>query len=285
MPKGKPGTGVDGSSRRDFLKKTAVAGGVIWAAPAITSASRAFAQAGSPPGQLCPSAGCFGTGYGLGQDVINPAVYPATPGAPCPGNCLVNVAINQGQPPSSTFPISATSGTFCGCHVFTPGVGDSGVCRSEGSIQNLHLGVWRGFFSPVTPLTPIVSDMEIEAEVLSSHTQQVCPTCGVTRGSDVVNLRIRDPRTGTFFGVGNSQSPNRCVVNSAVFPGFKITLNEQGCQNGLWYTAALHVHLPNATPSQFGRDIFLGFSSARQDACGACVPSPPSTEPCVIPLL
>lgn len=47
-------------SRRDFLKKTAVAGGLVWAAPVISTV--AAKPAGAGPGSPCA---CHGTGTGL----------------------------------------------------------------------------------------------------------------------------------------------------------------------------------------------------------------------------
>lgn len=45
---------ADGMNRRDMLVRGAILGGAVWATPAITTLSRAYAQ-GSPPDDECPS--------------------------------------------------------------------------------------------------------------------------------------------------------------------------------------------------------------------------------------
>jgi hypothetical protein len=74
-------TGTSGLSRRDLIKRGAIMGGVVWAAPAVTSmASPAFAS--SPPPNGCTDKYRFKIDYGM--DSFD------TPSSPSNGNqdCL-----------------------------------------------------------------------------------------------------------------------------------------------------------------------------------------------------
>lgn len=56
-------------SRRDFVKHSVAASGLLWAAPAVTTVSKALAQSGSP---ACPDEAC--PGHGIGVSLTLPVV-------------------------------------------------------------------------------------------------------------------------------------------------------------------------------------------------------------------
>lgn len=68
-------------TRRDFVKRSAAAGGVIWATPAISTVSRAWAQEGSP---VCPDEACPGRAFGasLTAPVVGTITLAETFGGP-----------------------------------------------------------------------------------------------------------------------------------------------------------------------------------------------------------
>jgi hypothetical protein len=259
--------GADRRSRRDILKTGLIAGGGLWAARMTTPVSRAFAAA------PCDAAGCEGTAWAFSQNVKAPTVYPATPAATCPGSCGFDVNLNQPPPPTFLKPVVAKSEEFCACHTFDAG---TGACRSEGSIRNVNVQLWKSLFHfgvGGDVVGGFDSDMEISADLLSSFTQVECGGCTVSRDSETKNVRVRDMRTGMFVSVEDA-APNTVIVDSRVlYPGYKIVANEQTCSSdGLWTTAALHVRLPSEVSSRgFGRHIYFGYSAARHAACGACV--------------
>lgn len=254
---------ADQRSRREILRAGLLAGAAFWTAGAITSVPRALAE------PECDETGCLGTAWGLSQNVKAPTVYPATPASACPGGCGFNVDLNQPGPPDFARPVVASSGAFCGCHSF-----EDGTCRSEGSIESVELRVWRGlFWDPIEPTGHRApNDLVVTADLLSSTTETTCE-CTVERNAQTKNVRFIEPRTGTYYAVSDA-APNTVIWNDGVvYPGFRIVANERGCAaDGSWFTAALHIRLPAEVLSRgFGRHIYLGYSSARNDSCGNCV--------------
>jgi hypothetical protein len=266
-----PAPGVAGASRRDFLRKSAIAGGAIWIAPAITKASSAHAQAGSGVTSPCGDE-CEGTAYGIFLDLLSPSTFPSTPTSPCPAVCSpVDIPI-PGGPPG---PFLIHAGSACGC---TRGFSTPGdACFSEGEVVNAQVLVNRSVFG-----TMATQDLLIGASVLRSTTSQDCIVCGpAMRSSHVAGLTIGLPE-GTNQSILVATPPNTVIVNSlTTFPGFRIVVNEQGCTDtGNWYTAALTVRLPSAAPLP-GRTIILGYSEARKRSCPEPCSSPPDSAPLV----
>lgn len=253
------------TSRRDILRAGLAAGVALWASPAINT-GRAFAGVAG----VCDASGCLGTGWGFSQNVVAPAdVYPPAPLATCPpASCQAGPAINQPGPPSQAHPLSVASGPVCACHTFDA---STGMCRSEGSIESVAVRLHRSLFRDAVTDRPAITDLVIEADLLSSFTQVECSGCTVERGAQTKNVRFRDPTTGLFISFEDAQ-PNLVVANSRIlYPGFRIVLNEQRCRNGIPNTAALHVRLPRrVTEDGFGRHLFFGFSSAGQSGCEPC---------------
>lgn len=190
------------ASRRDFLKKGAVTGALVWAAPAITTLSGGTARAqGSPPVGAC----CSAEAYGL--SVVVPAltidqIFGSAPGC------------NQENPGD---PVNlATAG------VVAQSVGALTACDEDGCTA-------RSF---VTALSVTRNDVTASAVALNSDVTGDCDTCGVTRGGGIASVIVN----GT--PVDASAPPNTLVVNAG---GVLVVVNEQGCTGGTRFTNALHI--------------------------------------------
>src|SRR6266513_1942226 len=100
-------------SRRDFIKKGAVAGGLVWAAPAVLAINKAAAQVGGSP------APCTCTASAFGLQVIIPSLS-IDQTVPC-ATGLVTI----GQP---------------GLRVFaTVACGTANGCSADASLANLKI--------------------------------------------------------------------------------------------------------------------------------------------------
>src|SRR5918996_5519001 len=92
--------------RREFLKRSAAAGGLIWAAPALTTIGRAGAQGSPPPGPQCQC-----QNFAMGLDISGVGTFGQ-------GKCEANVTAG-----------GVTASAVCGT---TSQNGD--VCRAEASV-------------------------------------------------------------------------------------------------------------------------------------------------------
>lgn len=192
-------------TRRDFIKKGAMVGGVAWAAPTILSMSSAHAQQALY--ECCPNCRAAATGLRVDLPLINPVSFGVATG------------------PSQTCLVAATVG-----NVLAAGV----ACGSANSDQCTATGALVA--DPNTAGQPASLDVAgvvvITASVLQGQVR--CGPNGLEGSSTIVGLTINgDPVTLT----SNCQS----VIS---IPGVTITLNEQTCQDGTLTVRALHVAAP-----------------------------------------
>ncbi len=163
----------NGESRRQFLKKGAATGAVVWAAPAIVSLPGAAAfAAGTPrPCPECPACDAEATAVAVGNLVA------VQEDAGC--TCLANVALGSGSP-------SVTAQVACAS-------ADDAACQASAFLAGLRIQL-----APNTFLT---------ATVLSS-----CVHCGTGRafvadlallvGTVATPLQLSANCNGTVLGLG-----------------------------------------------------------------------------------
>lgn len=99
---------TSGITRRDILKKSVIAGGLVWIAPTILAS-----PAGATVGPCCPEP------FGIRHDVAGACRSPLT-STTDPDNCLYQQHLNDDTPPR---PITLFSGPFRpGCCLITAGL-------------------------------------------------------------------------------------------------------------------------------------------------------------------
>jgi hypothetical protein len=251
-------------SRRDILKAGAAAAGALWAVQTIIPVSRAFTN-----GSACDETGCLGTAWGFSQNVLAPSVFPVMPGSPCPGFAGLDVNLNQPGPTSATKPVLASSGVYSACHTFDEG---TGTCRDEGSIEDVRIRLWKGLFRDIITGQDALTDVVVEADLLSSFTEVGCD-CDVSRGSETRNVRIKEPTSGAYISFSNAPPNYVAMGDFGIYTGFRIYGNVQGCDvpGGGFLTSALLIRLPEEVTSRgFGRDIYVGYSLGKRSGCALC---------------
>lgn len=224
-------------TRRDFLKKSAVAGAVVWTAPVVTSlpGGRAFAQT---PGSQCPTPAGTCTSDAFGLRVTAPIIGTLTFGqAP---TCLLNPVINQSI-------LHVTAATICGETTSSP-------CVGHGFIEQLSLSI----DNPTNPLLPDI--LTVTADVLDAQAQNngACVTdCAATGSSVVANVVIN--------GINVNVNAPCNTVPIGFAPLLVVTVNEQFCDsNGVLNVNALHI-----SSAALGIDVILGHAAATRGGC-AC---------------
>lgn len=195
-------------SRREFLRKTAKAGAVVWAAPAITSLSAgpAWAQtAGTGPPPPPPENCCTADAYGL-RVIIPLLSIDTTLGV---DGCVVDTGV-LGDPAVATVRAAAV----CGETAKPAG----GPCNATASVASLAV--------------TIGADTSIAATVLGSSAEAPCaPNCDTNGNSTILTLVIN----GEPIDVGTD--PNFDVAGLLV-------VNEQICNSGLFTVNAIHITVP-----------------------------------------
>ena len=190
------------TSRRDFLRKSAVVGGVAWAAPAI--ATIAASPVGAQTLYACPACGhCAAEATGLRAAGL--AVGVAS-GSGC--QCVLDANLGAGQLGS------AAADVVCG-------KADSATCTASALVTGARIRVAQNAF--------------LEASLLSS-----CVQCG-TGASQVLDLDLVTSTLGvetrTDVAVTGGCNERISLLGGTVV----IVLNEQTCSNGTLTVNALRV--------------------------------------------
>ena len=201
------GTGIDGpASRREFIKRTAVAGTVVWAAPAIFTVSSA--SAASPTPIPCPN--CDSSAYGLATFgtvaglPLNLGPIGATSDAE---NCLLN--LNAGV---------ITSSDVCGRTADT-----DKHCRASASVSGLGI---------------VVPGVNVQAGVTRSRATWACD-CSAREGiADILGLTVN----GNPVNIGTAPNTTLVVINTALIDVI-VTANRQSCVGGVFSVDALVVQI------------------------------------------
>ncbi|MGH2705953.1 MAG: choice-of-anchor P family protein [Actinomycetota bacterium] len=215
-------------SRREFLKKSAVAGAVTWAAPAITTLSggRAWAQQYPTP--------CECTAHAYGLFLRIPDLNIATT-----VDCLSQINIVN-DPPGPTN-VRVTGVLVCGTST------ENGTCTAQATVTSLDVRVTVG----------LVALPRIRADVLTSEVSVTCPGCEFASSGEVVKLRIGQGIT--LVEVQVTGAPNQQV--SAL--GLSIIINEERCVDGTLERNALHV----SSPLLGGVDLIVSHAEVTGQGC------------------
>ncbi|MFP5376053.1 MAG: choice-of-anchor P family protein [Acidimicrobiia bacterium] len=191
-------------TRRDFIKKGAMVGGVAWAAPTILSIGTAHAQTALY--ECCPNCQAAATGLRVS--------------APLVGTVSFGVATGPSQ---TCNPVTATgtiidSGVACGA-------ANSDQCTASGELVGSAT-------DPNVPATITVGGVVITATVLRGEVR--CGPNGLEGSSTIVGLTVN--------GAPVTLASNCQLVIS--LPGVTVTVNEQTCDDGRLTVRALHVSAP-----------------------------------------
>lgn len=225
-------------SRRDLIKKAAVGGGLVWAAPAITSVAHVHAAAaGTPPptttttSTTAPPTTCVCTGSAfalsatglidLGPIGSDPGTVDETEGALSIGASLL----------ASSF--------------------DSGSCAASASVATLDVALGG---------TDVIS-----ATVLESMVDAPCD-CSGTADSSIESLTILGADINTAVG------PNtNLTIGPVLGISVEVVLNEQFCDpSGEGVVRALRISIAALGVEQ---EIIVAESRAGNDVCTcACCP-------------
>jgi hypothetical protein len=203
-------------SRRDFLKKSLVAGAAVWAAPAVASlpGGKAFAQ-------QYAACTCAGNAYGLKVVLTGLVNVNQTYGV---DGCVVGPisVINN-----ATAAISASA--VCGSDTSSQG----GACGAQATIATLSVRLGPD------PIGPILPPFLLNATVIESHASATCiGLCHTVGGSTIANLQIG----GTLLG-GSLHTIATAGCNTNVLGLGIIKLNEQFCSGSTINVNAIHITL------------------------------------------
>ncbi len=196
------------SGRRDFLKKSLVAGAVVWGAPAVTSlpAGRAWAQTY----ERCI---CAGNAFGLGLSLL---------GGPMQFFGVDGSLVNVGPIAIPTVGGSVAATAVTGSDTSSEG----GGCSGTASIATANVVV-----GPA--ITPILT---VAATVISSQASANCVPCGTTGSSSIASLTVNG------ISVNVTGACNLNVLNLGL-----VFVNEQSCNvndGGTLSVNAIHVVVP-----------------------------------------
>jgi hypothetical protein len=197
-----PSMAADGVSRRDALKKGAIAGGaLLWVPPAVQAIgmTRAGAQTPSPPGG-CTSGGANDLQLDL-TGLVTASVGPFrfVPGMP---GCITNVVITL---PNTSGPI-VTAPTMCATQ-------DPVTCCTQARVENL-----------AASLLPVGIPIGATAAVLQADA--CCGANGPVLSSTITNLAVSVG--GTPLVIPVNPPPNTTVaVPANPLLSVTLVLNEQ----------------------------------------------------------
>ncbi|MGH2691705.1 MAG: choice-of-anchor P family protein, partial [Actinomycetota bacterium] len=191
-----------GTSRREFIKRSLVAGAAVWSTPSILTLSGARTWANSYPGACC-NADAFGL------RVIIPALgIDQTFGV---GGCVADVSVGA----AGTATVEAA--VVCG-DAPTPA---GGPCEASASIATLDVVVGPTLLPTLT----------VSATVLTSEASAACPPgCDTMGSSSIATLSVNG------INVNVSLACNLDALGLGL-----LTVNEQTCAGDTLEVNALHV--------------------------------------------
>jgi hypothetical protein len=160
-------------SRRQFLKRSAIVGGAVWAAPAIASVSSALAASPAPGCTTCTGQGTGAFAKALGGAII---AGPLGQGSSQPDNCVLTGTI------PSVIGFTAICGGFTGTPTCT---GDSHVAGN--------------------PINVLAGAVTFTALSTTAHQSSTCVNTGQ---STFANLTLPPGNV-----VNSTPAPNTNVVN------------------------------------------------------------------------
>lgn len=224
--------GLTVASRRDFLKRSAVAGAAVWTAPAIASLPGAGAWAAD--GTPCP---CESDALALAVRIPPSGSLVDLAfdrGAEDP--CVANVDTKEQTTALGTIRVQAT--TVCADESPAGTV----PCTAEASIQTLDVtGTALGTLSPIS------------TTVLASQASANCFPCEVRGSSTIASLTVGTTTVDVNSLLG---SCNVDVLGLGV-----IVFNEQACAGETLTVTALHLLVPNVV------EVIAARSQAAAEGC------------------
>jgi hypothetical protein len=219
---------VEGS-RREFLKKSAVVGGLAWSMPAVASLPGGRAWAQTYP----PACTCTAEAFGM-RIIIPPVGFDQTYDAGAEDPPVI--AVDTGQ-----INLGALGRIRVQANIVTAdtGVPPQGGCHGVAALDFLRIS---GTALPL-PVRPIQT-AEIAAEAHAS-----CDGCNTGGGSSVVGLLIGTPPVIIPIGVCNLSVAGLVVVGEQFCTGDVLTVN------------ALHVNIPGII------EVIVGHAEAGATDC------------------
>jgi hypothetical protein len=216
-------------SRREFLKKSAVAGGLAWSMPAVASLPGGRAWAQTYP----PACTCHASAFGM-RIIIPPVGFDQTydTGSADPPVLSVDTG-------SISLGVLGTIRVQARVVTADEGVPPQGGCHGVAALDFVRIS---GTALPL-PVRPIQT-AEIAAEAHAS-----CDGCNTGGGSSVVGLLIGTPAVIIPIGV--------CNLNVAGL----VVVGEQFCTGDVLTVNALHVNIPGII------EVIVGHAEAGATDC------------------
>ena len=189
------------TGRRDFLKKSLVAGAVLWGAPAVTSlpGGKAWAQS------YGPQCACNGSAYALSVSLLGgpPTVFgmdgsvAAVGPIPIPGGGSISATLLEANDTSSI----------------------NGVCDGHAELATIAVQVGTG-----------PTALRVNAKTIFSDAQAGCAPCGTTAASSIASLRVNGINVNAFG-----------VCNLNVLGLGLVFVNQQSCSGNTLGVNALRI--------------------------------------------
>lgn len=240
-----------GQSRRDLIKKAAVGGGLVWAAPAITSVAQVHAAVGTPPPGTTTTTGAPTTTTTTGAPTTTTTT---TPVCVCAGSAfalsasgLIDIAPIGNDPGT----INVSAGALGIEASVLASSFDQGSCTASASVASLGVEVLGGTI--------------IAATVLTSSVDAPCD-CSGGGSASVASLNVLGTAINTSVG------PNTMVnVGPVLGVSVQVVINEQFCEpGGQGVARALRLTI---TALGIDQEIIVSESRAGNDVCScSCCP-------------
>lgn len=230
---------MEEQSRRDALKKGAVGAAgaaVLWAAPAITTMSRAGAV-GTPAPADCE---CTASAFGLWIR-----------------STILGIPLNVG-PLSNVLTVGAPGDLlFVSVLPATTDEADA-VCRANAAVALLEIN------APGT--------LVLNSATLTSSASAPCSCVGGGGASNIQSLTVNGQVLVDVVGNVNAASPPNTVLLNAL--GLKVVVNEQLCDNNALVVRALHVTFTDPISGLVTLDVIVSESRAGNTECTCTAPPP-----------
>jgi hypothetical protein len=216
-----------GTDRRDFLKKSIIAGTAVWTTPVVTTlpSGRAWAQEYS----VC---NCNADAFGLFVS-IPPLGITQTLGV---DGCVADVTLGN-----NTI-AGVRAKTVCGADFSTV----NGGCSAEASIATLLVRAG----SAVAPT------LRVDASVLLTTASATCNPCNTMGTFSAASVKVSGSLVGAPITVNVGAACNLDVANLGL-----VIVNEQICSGDTLNINALHIKVPGVI------DVIAAHSAAGATGC------------------
>jgi hypothetical protein len=229
--------------RRDFLRRAGIAGGVVWAAPTVTTVSRAVAQNGSPG--PCIDEHCFGLARAvwIRESPIGEVILGEADGTPV-SDCVAKADL----------PNFVSARVIC-ARVFgegdDPNIPDDGTgCGASAEIVDLKIGF---------PLLPAISVAAVETYVYNNP----CPTGHVV--ARIVQLKIGNIKVN--IPTDTTDPEGTVIILPANLARVAINQTVRSCEDelALIQHEVLRITVPAVGPPLL--DVSIAFAQTSSSCC------------------